>query len=157
VRFENFWETDSEGNTLPYLDGMIGRPQGGPREVTALRAGKSTSSTTSPMPTPSFIKDYGKTYETWPVPQVGTARSPSISGTGRSPKDNPDALMLRQAAAHAIDHEGIQGGVQQAGRIAKGHYSKSSRGTARIKSWPNSVPTRPRRCARRPRTATPSC
>ena len=27
VRFENFWETDLEGNSLPYLDALIGRPK----------------------------------------------------------------------------------------------------------------------------------
>src|SRR6266852_4176353 len=27
VRFENYWETDAEGNNLPYLDEIIGKPK----------------------------------------------------------------------------------------------------------------------------------
>jgi len=27
IRFENYFETDAEGNSLPYLDGIIGRPK----------------------------------------------------------------------------------------------------------------------------------
>ena len=41
VRFENYWETDAEGNNLPYLDEIIGKPK---REdsvrLTALRTGQ---------------------------------------------------------------------------------------------------------------------
>jgi peptide/nickel transport system substrate-binding protein len=38
VRFENFWETDAEGNSLPYLDGLIGKPKKEDRvRLTALR------------------------------------------------------------------------------------------------------------------------
>ena len=44
-----------------------------------------------------------------------------------SAKDNPDAHMLRTAAAHAIDHEGIHEAVfNKQGEVAKGFYSKSS-------------------------------
>src|SRR6266436_1403385 len=41
VRFENYWETDAEGHSLPYLDELIGKPK---REdsvrLTALRTGQ---------------------------------------------------------------------------------------------------------------------
>ena len=41
VRFENYWETDAEGHSLPYLDEIIGKPK---REdsvrLTALRTGQ---------------------------------------------------------------------------------------------------------------------
>src|SRR5215470_16067843 len=41
VRFENYWETDADGNNLPYLDEIIGKPK---REdsvrLTALRTGQ---------------------------------------------------------------------------------------------------------------------
>ena len=41
VRFENFWETDAEGNALPYLDTLIGKPKKEDRvRLTALRAGE---------------------------------------------------------------------------------------------------------------------
>ena len=41
VRFENYFETDAEGNSLPYLDAIMGRPkrEDGVR-LTALRAGE---------------------------------------------------------------------------------------------------------------------
>jgi peptide/nickel transport system substrate-binding protein len=145
VRFENFWETDSEGNTLPYLDGMIGRPKKEDRvRLTALRAGEvDLIDNVAYADAPSFIKDYGKTYDTWPVPQVGTAMVTFNLRNGPfSEKDNPDALMLRQAAAHAIDHEGIHEAVfNKQGEVAKGFYSKSSPWYGKdIKSWPEFDP-----------------
>ena len=33
VRFENYWETDAEGNNLPYLDEIIGKPKKRTRSV----------------------------------------------------------------------------------------------------------------------------
>ncbi len=71
---------------------------------------------------PSFIKDYSKVYDTYPVPQVGTAMITFNLRSGPfSAKDNPDAHMLRTAAAHAIDHEGIHEAVfNKQGEIAKG-------------------------------------
>ena len=145
MRFENFWETDSEGNTLPYLDGMIGRPKKEDRvRLTALRAGEvDLIDNVAYADAPSFIKDYGKTYDTWPVPQVGTAFIAfNLKNGPFSAKDNPDAHMLRMAAAHAIDHEGIHEAVfNKQGEIAKGFYSKSSPWYGKdIKSWPEFDP-----------------
>ena len=145
VRFENFWETDAEGNTLPYLDGMIGRPKKEDRvRLTALRAGEvDLIDNVAYADAPSFIKDYGKTYETFPVPQVGTAFIAfNLKNGPFSAKDNPDAHMLRQAAAHAIDHAGIHEAVfNKQGEIAKGFYSKSSPWYGKdIKSWPEFDP-----------------
>lgn len=141
VRFENFWETDSEGNTLPYLDGLIGRPKKEDRvRLTALRAGElDLIDNVAYADAPSFIKDYGKVYETYPVPQVGTAMVTFNLRSGPfSAKDNPDAHMLRTAAAHAIDHEGIHEAVfNKQGEVAKGFYSKSSPWYGKdIKPWP---------------------
>lgn len=141
VRFENFWETDSEGNALPYLDGLIGRPKKEDRvRLTALRAGEvDLIDNVAYADAPSFIKDYGKTYDTYPVPQVGTAMVTFNMRSGPfSPKDNPDAHMLRTAAAHAIDHEGIHEAVfNKQGESAKGFYSKSSPWYGKdIKPWP---------------------
>ncbi len=145
VRFENFWETDSEGNTLPYLDGLIGRPKKEDRvRLTALRAGElDLIDNVAYADAPSFIKDYGKTYDTYPVPQVGTALITFNLRSGPfSAKDNPDALMLRTAAAHAIDHEGIHEAVfNKQGDVAKGFYSKSSPWYGKdIKPWPEFDP-----------------
>ena len=73
------------------------------------------------------------------MPQVGTAMVTFNMRSGPfSEKDNPDARMLRTAAAHAIDHEGIHEAVfNKQGEIAKGFYSKSSPWYgADIKPWP---------------------
>jgi peptide/nickel transport system substrate-binding protein len=141
VRFENFWQTDAEGNTLPYLDGMIGRPKKEDRvRLTALRAGElDLIDNMAYADAPSFVKDYGKTFETYPVPQVGTAFVAfNLKNGPFSEKDNPDARLLRTAAAHAIDHEGIHEAVfNKQGEVAKGFYSKSSPWYgADIKPWP---------------------
>lgn len=145
VRFENFWETDSEGNTLPYLDGLIGRPKKEDRvRLTALRAGElDLIDNVAYADAPSFIKDYGKVYETYPVPQAGTALVTFNLRRGPfSHKDNPDAHMLRTAAAHAIDHDGIHEAVfNKQGEIAKGFYSKSSPWYGKdIRPWPEFDP-----------------
>ena len=145
VRFENFWETDPEGNTLRYLDGMTGRPKKEDRvRLTALRAGElDLIDNVAYADAPSFIKDYGKSYDTYPVPQVGTAMITFNMRSGPfSEKDNPDARMLRTAAAHAIDHEGIHEAVfNKQGEVAKGFYSKSSPWYGKdIKPWPDFDP-----------------
>ena len=163
VRFENFWETDAEGNTLPYLDGMIGKPKKEDRvRLTALRTNEvDLIDNVAYADAPNFIKEHGGSYDTWPVPQVGTAFIAfNLKNGPFSEKDNPDAHLLRMAAAHAIDHAGHpRSGVQQAGRDRQGLLQRGqpvarqghrSRGRS-------SIPTRPRRCARRPRAATPSC
>ena len=42
VRFENYWETDAEGHSLPYLDEIIGKPKlENSVRLTALRTLKS--------------------------------------------------------------------------------------------------------------------
>src|SRR3990167_4532627 len=145
VRFENFWETDKEGNTLPYLDGMIGKPKKEDRvRLTALRTGEvDLIDNVAYADAPSFIKDYGKTFDTWPVPQVGTAFvSFNLKSGPFSEKNNPDALMLRTAAAHAIDHQAIHEAIfNNQGQIAKGFYSPSSPWYSKdIVSWPQYDP-----------------
>ena len=162
VRFENFWETDSEGNTLPYLDGLIGRPKKEDRvRLTALRAGElDLIDNVAYADAPSFIKDYGKTYDTLPVPQVGTAfdrlqpqeRAVLGKGQSRRPHAAPGGGARHRPRGHP------RGGVQQAGRDRQGLLQQGeplvlARTSSRGRS---SIPTRPRRCARRPRTATPS-
>jgi peptide/nickel transport system substrate-binding protein len=130
VRFENFWETDSEGNSLPYLDGLIGLPKKEDRvRLTALRANElDLIDNVAYADAPAFKKDHGKTFETWPVPQVGTAMLYFNLKNGLlSDKDNPDAHLLRQAIAHAVDREGIHQAVFNGiGSIANGFYSAAS-------------------------------
>ena len=141
VRFENFWETDAEGNTLPYLDGLIGKPKKEDRvRLTALRTREvELIDNMAYADAPSFVKEHGATFQTWEVPQVGTAFIAfNLKNGPFSEKDNPDALMLRQAAAHAIDHQGIHEAVfNKQGAIAKGFYSEASPWYANdIVSWP---------------------
>jgi len=141
VRFENFWETDSEGNTLPYLDGMIGKPKKEDRvRLTALRTNEvDLIDNVAYADAPTFVKEHGATFNTWDVPQLGTAFiALNLKNGPLSEKDNPDARMLRTAIAHAIDHQGIHEAVfNNQGAIAKGFYSEASPWfTNDVVSWP---------------------
>lgn len=145
VRFENYWETDAEGNALPYLDGMIGKPKKEDRvRLTALRTNEvDLIDNVAYADAPSFVKEHGDTYDTWLVPQVGTAFIAFNLNKGPfSARDNPDAQMLRTAVAHAIDHQGIHEAVfNKQGSIAKGFYSESSPWHGKdISSWPEFDP-----------------
>ena len=100
VRFENFWETDSEGNTLPYLDGMIGKPKKEDRvRLTALRTHEvDLIDNVAYADAPGFIKDYGKD-----VRHLGGAAGrhrlhllQSQERAFSSERNNPDAHMLRR-------------------------------------------------------------
>jgi peptide/nickel transport system substrate-binding protein len=145
VRFENFWETDAEGNTLPYLDGMIGKPKKEDRvRLTALRTNEvDLIDNVAYADAPNFVKEHGGSYDTWLVPQVGTAFIAfNLKNGPFSAKDNPDAHMLRMAVAHAIDHQGIHEAVfNKQGGIAKGFYSEASPWHGKdIEPWPQFDP-----------------
>ena len=145
VRFENFWETDAEGNTLPYLDGMIGKPRKEDRvRLTALRTNEvDLIDNVAYADAPNFIKEHGGSYNTWLVPQVGTAFIAfNLKNGPFSAKDNRDAHLLRTAAAHAIDHQGIHEAVfNKQGSIAKGFYSEASPWHGKdIEAWPQFDP-----------------
>src|SRR6185437_7565880 len=161
VRFENFWETDAEGNSLPYLDGLVGLPKKEDRvRLTALRAAEvDLIDNVAYADAPAFKKDHGKTFDTWPVPQVGTAMMYFNLKNGLlSEKDNPDAHLLRQAIAHAIDHEGIHQVVFNGiGEISQGFYSSASPWHSKdIEASPQLDTDNAKPCARRPRAATGS-
>ncbi|MBV9833562.1 MAG: hypothetical protein JO055_04095 [Alphaproteobacteria bacterium] len=141
VRFENFYETDSEGNSLPYLDGMIGKPKKEDRvRLTALRTNEvDLIDNMAYADAPNFEKEHGKSFNTWKVSQLGTAFIAfNLKNGPFSAKDNPDAHMLRMAAAHAIDHEGIHEVVfNKQGHIAKGFYGEASPWHGKdITPWP---------------------
>jgi peptide/nickel transport system substrate-binding protein len=149
VRFENYWETDAEGHSLPYLDGLIGKPKKEDRvRLTALRTNElDLIDNVAYADAPSFVKAHGKSFETWLVPQVGTAFIAFNLNKGPfSAKDNPDAHQLRTAVAHAIDHQGIHEAVFNGqGSIAKGFYSESSPWFGKdIASWPEFDPDKAR-------------
>jgi peptide/nickel transport system substrate-binding protein len=130
VRFENFWETDKEGNSLPYLDALIGKPKKEDRvRLTALRTNEvDLIDNVAYADAKNFVKEHGGAYNTFLVPQVGTAFIAfNLKNGPFSAKDNPDAHLLRLAAAHAIDHRGIHEAVfHDQGEIAVGFYSKAS-------------------------------
>src|SRR5919199_4209881 len=67
VRFENYWETDAEGHSLPYLDELIGKPK---REdsvrLTALRTGQvQLIDDMAQADVERFMKEHGAKYNTW--------------------------------------------------------------------------------------------
>ena len=144
-RFENFWQTDAEGNALPYLDRLVGKPKKEDRvRLTALRAGEvQLIDSVAYSDADTFKKDYGDQFTTWDVPHVGTAFvSFNMKNGPFSEKDNRDAHMLRMAVAHAIDHQGIHEAVfNKLGAVAKGFYSEQSPWyAADIESWPEYDP-----------------
>lgn len=141
VRFENYFETDKDGNALPYLDGIIGYPKKEDAvRLTALRTGEvDLIDNMAYADAEGFKKEYGDRFNTWEVPQVGTSFIYfNLKNGPFSEKDNPDAHKLRMAVAHAIDHEGIHQAIFNGqGAIAKGFYSAKSPWYAPdIKSWP---------------------
>lgn len=123
-RFENYFETDADGNPLPYLDRIIGLPK---REdhvrLTALRTGEvELIDQISPASTKSFVAAQGNRFQTWTIPTLGTGvlRFNVAKGPFRDKR-------LRRAAAHAIDREAIlQAVLYGQGEIATGFYGSSS-------------------------------
>src|SRR5262252_8661775 len=68
VRFENYWETDAEGHSLPYLDEIIVKPK---REdsvrLTALRTGQvQLIDDMAQADAARFMKEHSAKYNTWP-------------------------------------------------------------------------------------------
>src|SRR5215468_4943426 len=67
VRFDNYWETDAEGNNLPYLDEIVGKVK---REdsvrLTALRTGQvQFINTIGQADITPFKKSHGDRYQFW--------------------------------------------------------------------------------------------
>ncbi len=124
ARFENYFETDDEGNSLPYLDTIIGRPK---REdqvrLTALRANEvDLIDNMAYANAATFSRRYGKTFQTWDVPMLGT--SFIVFNLDRGPFRDK---RVRQAAAHAIDREAIKQVVFYGrGETATGFYAPAS-------------------------------
>lgn len=107
VRFENYWETDAQGNNLPYLDAIVGRPK---REdavrLTALRTGEvNFIDHMAYANVEPFQKNYGNDYNIWPLHLGGVFVSFNWE------KGPFQDKRLRQAAAHAIDREALHHAV----------------------------------------------
>ena len=130
VRFENYFETDAQGNPLPYLDGIEGYPKKEDKvRLTALRTDEvDMIENMSYADAPEFIKKYSGSYNTWGIPQVGTGylavqakKGPFAISKGK------DGKMMRQALAHAIDREAIHYAVFNGlSESLNGFYASSS-------------------------------
>jgi peptide/nickel transport system substrate-binding protein len=99
VRFENYWETDAEGNNLPYLDEIVGKIK---REdsvrLTALRTGQvQFINTIGQADITPFKKSHGDKYQFWEWHGGGQY---VVFNWRQGPFQDK---RLRLAAAHAID------------------------------------------------------
>jgi ABC-type transport system substrate-binding protein len=121
VRFENYFETDAAGNSLPYLERLIGHPKSEDRvRLTALRAGEADLiDNMAYTDAAEFPKKYAGQFQTWDVPILGT------SFITLNMEKGPFAdKRLRQAAAHAIDRDAIKQAVFYGrGDIATSYYA----------------------------------
>jgi peptide/nickel transport system substrate-binding protein len=103
ARFENYWETDAEGHSLPYLDEIIAKPK---REdsvrLTALRTGQvQLIGNMAQADVERFKQDFGDQYNTWTWHYGGRF---AVFNFRRGPFQDK---RLRTAAAHAIDRQAI--------------------------------------------------
>ena len=139
VRFENYFETDAEGNTLPYLDGIIGRPKKEDQvRLTSLRVGEvDLIDNMAETDATDFPKKYAGKFQTWEVPTLAT--SFIVFNMEKGPFTDK---QLRLAAAHAIDHEAIKQAVFYGrGEVAKGCYAPTSPWfAAGARAWPEYDP-----------------
>jgi peptide/nickel transport system substrate-binding protein len=121
VRFENYFETDDEGNSLPYLEGIIGRPKADDTvRLMALRAGEvDLIDNMAYSDAAVFQQTYGERFKTWHVPTLGT--SFVLFNLDRGPFTDK---RLRQAAALATNRDAIMKAVFFGrGDTAKGFYA----------------------------------
>jgi peptide/nickel transport system substrate-binding protein len=107
IRFENYWETDAEGHSLPYLDEIVGKPK---REdsvrLTALRTGQvQLIDAIAYADVERFKKSYADKYNIWPWHAGGVAL---VFNFRRGPLQDK---RPRTAAAHAIDRQAIHNSV----------------------------------------------
>ena len=129
VRFENYFETDARGIPLPYVDGIGGLPRKQDRaRLLALQNGEADLiDHLGYADAGRFRRQNGKEFQTWNVPQVATAWIGFNLKTGPFSYQNPDAQVLRAAAAHAIDQQAIHQSVFYGlGTVAKGFYGPDS-------------------------------
>src|SRR5262252_3192720 len=103
VRFENYWETDAEGNNLPYLDEIVGKPKKEDSvRLTALRTGQvHLIDNIAYADVERFKKSYGEKYNSWQSHLGGVF---VVFNFRQGPFQDQ---RLRTAAAHAIDRNAI--------------------------------------------------
>jgi peptide/nickel transport system substrate-binding protein len=137
-RFENYFETDAQGNPLPYLEAIEGRPKKEDRvRLTALRTGEvDLIDNMAYADAAEFPKRYAGQFQTWDVPALGTAYITFNLEKGPFADSHPDGKTLRQAAAYATDLEAIHQAVFYGrGDIATGYYPKGSPWHASPEGW----------------------
>ncbi|MEE8287129.1 MAG: ABC transporter substrate-binding protein, partial [Gammaproteobacteria bacterium] len=144
-RFENYFETDAQGNALPYLSAVEGRPKRADRvRLTALRSGQvDLIDNMAYSDAAEFPQKYAGVYQTWDAPSLGTSHLTfNTAGNGPFSNRTPDGKILRTAAAHATDHEAIHKAVfYERGDIATGLYAKNSPWhAAGARPWPEYDP-----------------
>jgi peptide/nickel transport system substrate-binding protein len=107
VRFENYWETDAEGHSLPYLDEIIVKPKSEDSvRLTALRTGQvQLINTMAQADIERFQKSHGDKYNTWRWHQGGNF---VVFNFRRGVFQDK---RLRTAAAHAIDRNALHHAV----------------------------------------------
>lgn len=137
-RFENYFETDGEGNPLPYISEVIGRPKKVDSvRLTALRSGQvDLIDNMAYADAAEFPKKYEGQFQTWDVPALGTAFVYFNMEKGPFSYSNPKGKLLRQAAAYAVDLEAIHHAVfYQRGEIATGYFPTTSPWHASPEGW----------------------
>jgi peptide/nickel transport system substrate-binding protein len=137
-RFENYFETDAQGNPLPYLQTIEGRPkQADTVRLTALRAGEvDLIDNMAYADAAEFPKRYAGKFQTWDVPALGTAYINFNLEKGPFADSHPDGKSLRHAAAYATDLEAIHQAVFYGrGDIATGYFPKVSPWHASPEGW----------------------
>lgn len=137
-RFENYYETDAQGNQLPYLQRIEGRPKKADTvRLTALRAGEvDLIDNMAYTDAATFPKRYAGKFQTWDIQALGTAFITFNLDKGPFAYSHPDGKLLRQAAAYATDLEAIDQAVFYGrGEIATGYYPSVSPWHASPEGW----------------------
>jgi peptide/nickel transport system substrate-binding protein len=121
VRFENYWETDAEGHSLPYLDEIIAKPK---REdsvrLTALLTGQvNLIGNMAQADIDRFKKSHSEKYHIWSWHYGGRFL---VFNFRRGPFQDK---RLRTAAVHAVDRQAIHHAVYYGhGAMADQPYPK---------------------------------
>lgn len=137
-RFENYFETDAEGNPLPYLAEVEGRPKKVDQvRLAALRTGQvDLIDNMAYADAENFSQKYEGTFQTWNAPALGTAYILFNLEAGPFSNKTPTGKILRQAAAYATDLDAIHHAVfYQRGDIATGYFPPRSPWYAFAEGW----------------------